>query len=90
MPDGGVGIARRLGPLGAPGLERPFVDGSAWIYGAWVLLDSARWCGLAVVAVAPLLLLSGRPRRRQGWIEWMRLSLAAYWFIVFLVFSTLI
>jgi hypothetical protein len=64
----------------------PFVDGSLWIYGACVLADWAKWCGLGVVAALPLLFLGGRLRRQAGWIEWVRLALGAYWLTVFLIF----
>jgi hypothetical protein len=68
----------------------PFVDGSLWIYGAWVLLEWARWCGLGVMAAMPLLLLGERLRCRVGWIEWVRLALACYWLTVFFIFSALV
>jgi hypothetical protein len=36
-----------------------------------------------------LLILGGRLRLHVGWIEGMRLALAAYWLAVFLIFSIL-
>lgn len=68
----------------------PFADGSLWIYGAEVLIESAKWCGLGVGAALPLLFLGGRLRRQVRGIEWVRLALAAYWLTVFLIFSALI
>jgi hypothetical protein len=50
-------------------------------------LEWAKWCGLGVVAAMPLLLLGGRLRCRLDWIEGVRLALASYWLIVFLIFS---
>jgi hypothetical protein len=67
----------------------PYVDGSLWIYGAQILYESARTCGLGIMAVLALLVLGGRLRRLVGWIEWMRLALAAYWLTMFLIFSVM-
>jgi hypothetical protein len=65
----------------------PFVDGSLWIYGAWILYEWAKTCGLGVVAAMALMIAGGRLCRPVGWIEWVRSALAAYWLAVFLIFS---
>ena len=65
----------------------PFVDGSLWIYGAWILYEWAKTCGLGVVAAMALMIVGGRLCRPVGWIEWVRSALAAYWLAVFLIFS---
>jgi hypothetical protein len=67
----------------------PYADGSPWIYGARILYEWASSCGLAVLAALALLILEAGFRRQVGWIEWVRLTLAAYWLAVFLIFSIL-
>jgi hypothetical protein len=68
---------------------RPYVDGSPWIYGARILYEWASSCGVGVLAAMALLILGGRFRRPVDWIEGLRLTLAAYWLAVFLIFSIL-
>jgi hypothetical protein len=65
----------------------PYVDGSMWIYGASILYEWAKSGGLGVVAAMVLLILAGRLRLPVGWIEWLRLVVAAYWLVMFLIFS---
>jgi len=67
----------------------PYVDGSLWVYGASVLFEWGRSAGLGVMAAMALLILGRRLRRQVGWIEWVRLALAAYWLAVFLIFGVL-
>jgi hypothetical protein len=67
----------------------PYVDGSLWVYGASVVYEWARSCGLGVVVALALLILGTRLRRQVGWIECVRLALAIYWLAVFLIFSAL-
>ncbi len=67
----------------------PYVDGSLSVYGASVLYEWARSCGIGVAAAAALLIMGTRLRRTAGWIEWMRLALATYWLAMFLILSAL-
>jgi hypothetical protein len=67
----------------------PYVGGTLWVYGASVLYDWARSCGLGVVAALALLISGKRLRRQVGWIELVRLALAVYWLAVFVIFSAL-
>jgi hypothetical protein len=67
----------------------PFVDGSAWIYGALLLYDLVKWGGLGVVAVGGVLALGGRFHQPRDAVEWVRLGLAGYWVALFVVFSGL-
>jgi hypothetical protein len=66
---------------------RPFRDGSAFIYGAYLLYDTASWCGLGIVAALALLALGGQLRCRGGWVEALRWGLALYWVTMFLIFT---
>ena len=68
---------------------KPYVDGSLWIYVAQIIGEWARTCGLGIMAATALLVLGGRLRLQLGWIEWVRLALAAYWVVLFLIFSVL-
>jgi len=44
----------------------PYVDASLWVYGASVLYEWARSCGLGVLAGLALLILGRRLRRQRG------------------------
>jgi hypothetical protein len=66
-----------------------YLDGSLWIYVAQIIYEWARTCGLGIMAAAALLVFGGRFRPQFGWIEWARLALAAYWLVLFLIFSVL-
>src|SRR5262245_19144022 len=65
----------------------PFADGSLWIYGAQMIHQWATSCGHGVLAGMALLMMSRRLRPRVDWIECVRLALAAYWLVMFLIFS---
>ncbi len=65
----------------------PHDDGSLFVYGASVLFEWARSCGIGVAAAATLLIMGRRLRLTVGWVEWVRLALAAYWLAMFLIFS---
>jgi hypothetical protein len=67
----------------------PYVDGSSWKYGPRIPYESASWCGLGVLATLGVLALGGRVRYVGGTNEWMRLALAGYWLVVFVIFSVL-
>jgi hypothetical protein len=66
---------------------RPYRGGSAFVYGARFLFDSASWCGLGIVAALALLALGGRLRYHGGWVEALRWGLALYWVMMFLIFT---
>jgi hypothetical protein len=60
-----------------------------WILGEWIFYEWANMCGLGIIVTMALLTLGGKTRCQFGWIEWMRLALAAYWLVLFLIFSVL-
>ena len=47
----------------------PYVDGSLWIYGAQILFEWARTCGLGIMAAMALMFMGGRLRRQVGCVE---------------------
>ena len=67
----------------------PYVDGSLWIYGAQGVYD---WPGRAAKESWrpwPCWSWARRFRWQAGWVEWVRLTLAAYWISMFAIFSVL-